>query len=187
MKIGPPYSFHISFKIWINLSILKISIYIYFPPTFVLSKLTCLVTLFDLKLIFKNQHKMDHFWWTFVHSRYKSFVRKVDLMCKKSYLKAIEKFGVKTRKVLPLHVFLKLQEKSHSTIQHCERSELCLHCGWTKVHWKCKKIVNLASIWKPIACGQTMLPDKSIFIGQKLAKNATNTTFWVIFKHCKPF
>ena len=117
---------------------------------------------------------MDHFWWTFVHSRYKSFVRKVDLMCKKSYLKAIEKFGVKTRKVLPLHVFLKLQEKSHSTIQHCERSELCLHCGWTKVHWKCKKIVNLASIWKPIACGQTMLPDKSIFIGQKLAKNATS-------------
>ena len=77
-------------------------------------------------------------------------------MCNKSYLKAIEKFGVKTWKVHPLHVFFKIAGKvsfNNSTMP---------------------KIVNLASIWKPIACGQIVLPDRSIFIGQKLAKNAIN-------------
>ena len=39
----------------------------YLPPIFVLLKLTCLVTLFVLKLqIFKN--RFWHFKWTFVHS-----------------------------------------------------------------------------------------------------------------------
>ena len=33
-------------------------------------------------------------------------------------------------------------------------------------------MVNLASFWKPEACGQTVLPDRSILIGQKLVKNA---------------
>ena len=31
---------------------------------------------------------------------------------------------------------------------------------------------NLTSYWKPQACGQTALPDKSIVIGQKLVENA---------------
>ena len=30
----------------------------------------------------------------------------------------------------------------------------------------------LASFWKPEACGQTVLPDRSILIGQKLMENA---------------
>ena len=42
--------------------------------------------------------------------------------------------------------------------------------------------------WKPEACGQTVLPDRSILKGQKLVENAkiknSNATFWVIFKHC---
>ena len=44
----------------------------------------------------------------------------------------------------------------------------------------------LASFWKPEACGQTVLPDRSILKGQKLVENAknSNTTFRVIFKQC---
>ena len=30
----------------------------------------------------------------------------------------------------------------------------------------------MASFWKPEACGQTVLPDMSVFIGQKLVENA---------------
>ena len=49
-------------------------------------------------------------------------------------------------------------------------------------------MVNLASFWKPEACGQTGLPDRSILIGQKLVENAQikkfNATFWAIFKQC---
>ena len=50
-------------------------------------------------------------------------------------------------------------------------------------------MVNLASFWKPEACGQTVLPDRSVLIGQKLVENAkmqnSNATFWVIFKQCE--
>ena len=40
--------------------------------------------------------------------------------------------------------------------------------------------------WKPEACGQTELPDRSVLIGQKFAENDKNwnATFWVIFKQC---
>ena len=34
------------------------------------------------------------------------------------------------------------------------------------------KMSILASFWKPEACGQTVLPDRSVLIGQKLVKNA---------------
>ena len=34
------------------------------------------------------------------------------------------------------------------------------------------KIVHLASFWKPEACGQTVLPDRSLFIEYKLVENA---------------
>ena len=37
---------------------------------------------------------------------------------------------------------------------------------------KMPKIVNFASFWKPEACGQTVLPDRSLLIGQKMVKNA---------------
>ena len=47
-------------------------------------------------------------------------------------------------------------------------------------------MVNLESFWKTDACGQTVLPDRSVLIGQKLVENAkkSNATFWVIFKQC---
>ena len=59
-----------------------------------------------------------------------------------------------------------------SLIQYCERSELLLQFEWKKVHLKCQKWSILASFWKPEACGQTELPDRSILIGQKLVENA---------------
>ena len=59
-----------------------------------------------------------------------------------------------------------------SLIQHCDQSELRLHFEWTKVDQKCQKWSILASFWKPEACGQTVLPDRLILIGQKLAENA---------------
>ena len=37
---------------------------------------------------------------------------------------------------------------------------------------KCQKYSILASFWKPEACGQTVLPDRSVLIGQKLVQNA---------------
>ena len=33
-------------------------------------------------------------------------------------------------------------------------------------------MLNLASFWKPEACGQTELPDRSVLIGQKLVENS---------------
>ena len=43
---------------------------------------------------------------------------------------------------------------------------------------------------KPEACGQTVLPDRSLLIGQKMVENAKmskieNATFWVVFKQCE--
>ena len=35
-----------------------------------------------------------------------------------------------------------------------------------------QNMLNLASFWKPEACGQTVLPDRSVLIGQKLMENA---------------
>ena len=43
---------------------------------------------------------------------------------------------------------------------------------WTKVHLKCQKWSMLTSFWKSEACGQTVLPDRSILSGQKLVENA---------------
>ena len=50
------------------------------------------------------------------------------------------------------------------------------------------KMVNLASFWKPEACVQTVLPDRSLLIGQKLMEHAKIVKFiydfWVISQHC---
>ena len=43
---------------------------------------------------------------------------------------------------------------------------------WTKIHEKCQKWSVLASFWKPEVCGQTVIPDRSVLIGQKLLANA---------------
>ena len=44
----------------------------------------------------------------------------------------------------------------------------------------------LTSFWQSEACGQTVLPDRSVLIGHKLVENVkiknSNATFWVIFK-----
>ena len=57
-----------------------------------------------------------------------------------------------------------------SRIQHCKRSELRLL--FSVVHWKCQKWSIFASFLKSEACGQTVLPDRSIYKRQKLLKNA---------------
>ena len=44
-------------------------------------------------------------------------------------------------------------------IQHCERSELRLHFEW-------KNSIAFWRIFEKVACGQTVLPDKSVLIGQ---------------------
>ena len=42
-------------------------------------------------------------------------------------------------------------------------------------------MVNLASFWKPETCGQTVLPDGSLFLGQKLVKSAEiSSETWLI-------
>ena len=64
------------------------------------------------------------------------------------------------------------ENQRKSLIQHCKRSELRLHFMWTKVNQKCQKWSILASFWKPEACGQIVLPDRSVFIEQKLVENA---------------
>ena len=58
--------------------------------------------------------------------------------------------------------------KNHrkSLIQHCERSELGLHFKWTKVDQKCSILASFLETY-----GQTVLPDKSLFKGQKLVEN----------------
>ena len=50
-----------------------------------------------------------------------------------------------------------------------------LHFEWTNGNKKCQKwsiLAILASSRQPEACSQTVLPDISVLIGQKLAKNA---------------
>ena len=45
-------------------------------------------------------------------------------------------------------------------------------------------MVSLASFWKPEACGQTVLPDMSNLLGQKLVENAKIEKFkWDILSN----
>ena len=58
-----------------------------------------------------------------------------------------------------------------------------------------KKWSNLASLWKPEACGQAVLPDRSVLIGQKLVENDKIqkfkcdilSNFQTMWKRKKPF
>ena len=70
---------------------------------------------------------------------------------------------------LPITVF---ENHRKSLIQHCEQSELRLHFECSKVNSKCQKWCILACFWKREACGQTVLPDRSVLIGQKLGEDA---------------
>ena len=66
------------------------------------------------------------------------------------------------------HTVWKSQKKSHSTL----KAKLIENA----------KMVNLSSVWNLEACGQTLLPDRSILKGQKRAKNAKMDKFkWYIF------
>ena len=56
-----------------------------------------------------------------------------------------------------------------SLIQHCEQSDIL---SGQKLIKNAKKKSILASFWKPEACGQTVLPDRSVLIGQKSVENA---------------
>ena len=47
-----------------------------------------------------------------------------------------------------------------------------------------QNMLNLASFWKPEACGQTVLPDRSVLIGQKFEENAKIDNFkWDILSN----
>ena len=58
-----------------------------------------------------------------------------------------------------------------SLIRHCVRSELYIFSGQKLI-----KNAKNGPFWrvfiKPEACGQTVLPDRSVLIGQKLVENA---------------
>ena len=74
---------------------------------------------------------------------------------------------------------LKITEKG--LIQHGERSELRLHFEWPKM--PNAKNVSLWRVFeKPEACCQTVLPDRSVLIGQKLVENAKNIYLLVHFE-----
>ena len=70
----------------------------------------------------------------------------------------------------PLHGVWKSQKKSHSTL----RAKRATITFWVdKSLLKMPKMVQFWRVfWKPEACGQTVLPDRSVLIGQKLAENA---------------
>ena len=65
-----------------------------------------------------------------------------------------------------IHTVWKSQEKSHSILR--EKRAMFTFCEDKSL----LKMATFASFWKPVACGQTVLPDRSILIGQKLVENA---------------
>ena len=65
---------------------------------------------------------------------------------------------------------LKFTEKVSFSIAS-EASYVYILCG-QKLIKKCQKWSNLASFWKPKACSQIELPDRSVLIGQKLVESA---------------
>ena len=77
--------------------------------------------------------------------------------------KSLTKILVKSR-------CLKITEKVSFTIAS-EASYVYILSG-QKLIKNAKKWSILASFWKPEACGQTELPDRSVLTGQKLVENA---------------
>ena len=71
-----------------------------------------------------------------------------------------------------------VRKKIHSVWKSHKKSHLILRAKRAKfTFWVDKsslKMVNLASFWKPEACGQTVLPDNSLLMGQKLVESAKN-------------
>ena len=71
-------------------------------------------------------------------------------------------------------IYTVFEKSQKSLIQHCERSELRLHFEWPKVHQKCQNLAILATYWKPEACDQTALPDRSVLISGKIGRKCQN-------------
>ena len=72
--------------------------------------------------------------------------------------------------------------KNHrkSLIQHCERSELVYILSGQNLIKNAKNAPFWRAFRKPEASGQTVLPDRSVLIGQKLVENAkinSNATY----------
>ena len=68
-------------------------------------------------------------------------------------------------------VFISFTTQSRS-LKIAEKVSFNIASEWTKVNQKWQKLSILASFWKPEACSQTVLPDRSLMIGQKLVENA---------------
>ena len=72
--------------------------------------------------------------------------------------------------LLRWHGVWKSQKKSHSTLR-AKRATLTFLSG-QKLLKNAQKWSILASFWKPEACGQIVLPDRSVLKGQKSVENA---------------
>ena len=68
-----------------------------------------------------------------------------------------------------LHNVWKSTKKSHLKL----RAKRATFTFWVDKSWlKCQKWSILTRFWKPEACGQTVLPDRSVLIVQKLVEKA---------------
>ena len=99
---------------------------------------------------------------------------------------SIEAFKLPEHKVNSIknHSVWKSQKKSHSPL----RAKRVMFTFWVdKSSSKMPKMANSAFFGKPVACGQIVLPDRSLLIGQIMVKmpklKTSNATFGVIFKH----
>ena len=102
--------------------------------------------------------KMRHFWLIFYHCGI-AFSRAVSILYQSA--NAVSKMNLTL-----LYGVWKSQKKFHSTLR--ATFTFCV----AKSSLTMPKMVNLASFWKPEAGGQTVLPDRSILIDQKLVENA---------------
>ena len=119
--------------------------------------LLCLVTGKAHLWTMKDKHcgeLMNYFWCCFLLPSTNSWEKIGDFLNKLSICKVTNSQCLKILKKVAFNI--------------CERSELRLHFEWTKVHEKCQKMVHFGEFFKTVACGQTVLPDRSIFIEQKI-------------------
>ena len=98
-------------------------------------------------------------WWQFPSSTNFSFLSLLFQKKNRRSITVVEWFVWQTLFMLSACTVFENHRKS--LLQHCERSELRLHY----------------SFWKPEACGQTVLSDRSVLIGQKLVENAKMPKF----------
>ena len=71
---------------------------------------------------------------------------------------------------------MKITEKVSFNIES-EASYVYILSG-QKLLKKCQKLSILASIWKPEACGQAVLPDRLVLIVQKMVESAKIQKFF---------